>query len=73
MNNYIIMPEGTKWSEEAAADPKTAYSLVCSWYKPSTKVAIMDKATGKTVIFTRKLDSAGNLIEVIEHHELTAH
>ena len=67
MQKYIIMPEGCKWSEQEAASQKDAYSLVCSWYKPSTRTAVLDPDTGKAAIFTRQLDAAGNLVQIIEH------
>ena len=72
MNKYIIMPEGCHWSEREAANHEAAYCFECSWYKPSTRVAVMDLKTGETRIFSRKLDPAGNLIEVVEHIERNA-
>ena len=67
MNKYIIMPEGCKWTEQDAANHEAAYCLNCSWYKPSTKTAVYEVETGATKIYTRALDPAGNLLQVIEH------
>ena len=67
MSKYIIAPEGCKWSEREAANHEAAYSLECSWFKPSTRVIILDPSTGQARIFTRELDPAGNLKRVIEH------
>lgn len=68
MSKYIIAPEGCKWSTCEAANHESAYSLNFSWYKPSTRTAVIDASTGATKIFTRELDAAGNLIRVIEHN-----
>ena len=67
MSKYIIAPEGCKWSEREAANHEAAYCLECSWYKPSTRTAVIDPSTGATKIYTRELDPAGNLKRVIEH------
>lgn len=72
MSKYIIIPEGCRWSTQSAADAKTAYCLICSWYSPETRTAVLDPETGETRIFTRVLDPAGNLKKVIEHHTLDA-
>lgn len=67
MNKYIIMPERCRWSVREAANHETAYGFECSFYNPNTKIAIMDTATGTTKIYTRVIDSAGNLEQIIEH------
>lgn len=67
MNKYIIMPECCRWSVCEAANHESAYSLNCSWYKPNTRTAVIDASTGATKIFTRELESNGNLKRVIEH------
>ena len=66
MKNYIIMPEGCRWSEVQAASAKMAYRSQCCWYSPGKRVAVRDTTTGETVIFTRRLDNAGNLLEVVQ-------
>lgn len=66
MNSYLIMGESCKWEEREASNARTAYGLVSCWYSPKTRVAVMDKATGQTSIFTRTLDANGNLITVNE-------
>lgn len=66
MKNYIIMPEGCRWSEVQAASAEMAYSSQCCWYSPGKRVAVRDTTTGETVIFTRRLDNAGNLLEVVQ-------
>lgn len=67
MSKYILAPEGCKWSTCEAANHETAYQLNCSWYKPDTRTAVIDPSTGLTRIYTRELDKAGNLAQVIEH------
>lgn len=64
MNKYLIMPQGCKWTETEAGTHETAYSMVCCWYDPDTPIAVMDKQTGKTEVFTRILDRNGNLQEL---------
>ena len=64
MRKYLIMPERCSWDEVEATSAEMAYSAVCCWYRPSQPVAVLDIETGKTVIFTRKLDEAGNLVNV---------
>lgn len=41
-----------------------AYSGVCFWYMPDTRIAVIDAQTGQAEIFTRTLDSAGNLTAI---------
>ena len=67
MNTYRIMPEGCRWSMIDASTPKIAYMIVCSLYNPRTRIAVQDAFTGETKIFTRIIDAAGNLVEVVEH------
>lgn len=61
MAKYYIAPEGCRWTETEAATPETAYSTICCWYMPDTRIAVIDAQTGQAHIFTRELDSAGNL------------
>lgn len=44
-----------------------AYSGVCCWFTPEKRVTVYDTTTGAAVIFSRKLDKAGNLVEVVRH------
>lgn len=67
MSKYIIAPDGGKWTEQEAKTPRAAYGLACSWITPSTRTAVIDPSTGLTRIYTRELDKAGNLAQVIEH------
>ena len=41
-----------------------AYSGVCCWYMPDTRIAVIDAQTGQAVIFPRTLDGAGNLTAI---------
>ena len=50
-----------------APDHETAYRLGCCWYSPRNKIPVENTETGETKIFSRKLDSAGNLLEVIKN------
>ena len=64
MKDYIIAPEGCRWSIETATTPETAYSSVCCWYLPDTRIAVIDPDTGHADIFTRTLDRAGNMVKI---------
>ena len=66
MKKYIIMPEGCRWSETTATSAEMAYRGACCWYSPRTRIAVRDAETGETAIFTRRLDNAGNLLEVVQ-------
>jgi len=66
MNNYRIMPEGSRWTETTATSAEMAYRSICSWYGTKTRIAVMNTATGEMVTFTRQLDKAGNLVEVVK-------
>lgn len=67
MKEFIIMPEGGKWSKREAANHESTYCLECSWYNPSTKIAILETDTGITKIYSREIESNGNLKKSIEH------
>lgn len=67
MKKYIIMPEGCRWMEIEATSAEMAYSGVCCWFTPEKRVTVYDTTTGAAVIFSRKLDKAGNLVEVVRH------
>lgn len=67
MSKYTIMPEGCRWIETEAKSAETAYNKEAHWFKPSNKIAVMDNDTGITKIYTRQLDAAGNLMQVLEH------
>ena len=64
MRKYYIAPEGCRWTETEAATAEMAYSGVCCWYMPDTRIAVIDAQTGQAEIFTRTLDSAGNLTAI---------
>ena len=70
MPKFIIMPEGCKWSEREAVNHEAAYSLECSWYKPKTRVCVLDAETGAAQVFTREIEPNGNLIKVNKHIKL---
>ena len=69
MPKYLFMPEGCTWEEIERPQTKlaTIYGLECSFYSPKTRICIRNIETGETAIFTRELDSNGNLIRFIEH------
>lgn len=64
---YLIIPEGCRWTETEAQTPEGAYTGVCCWYNPGTRIAVINTATSEAAIFTRQLDSAGNLQEITRH------
>lgn len=61
---YVIMPEKCRFYTIEAQTAEIAYSRICSDYSPETPVAIMDTVTGKTVIFKRSINKAGNLLQI---------
>lgn len=64
MSKYYIVPDGCKWTEAEAATAEAAYSAICCWYGTQTRIAVIDAETGQAAIFTRTLDTAGNLTAV---------
>ena len=67
MSKWIVMPEGSRWTEtDRGATHEQVYSMEGHWYKPSTRIAILDTFNGQTKVFTREQDSNGNLIQVLE-------
>jgi len=66
MPKFIIVPEGCKWSEREAKTARAAYGLECSWISPSTRTAVIDTETGAAQVFTREIETNGNLKAVNE-------
>ena len=66
MRKFIIAPEGCRWSEREAQTARTAYELECSWINPGTRTAVIDAETGAAQIFTREIETNGNLKAVNE-------
>lgn len=64
MKKYYIAPENCRWIETEAATAEAAYTAVCCWYMPDTRIAVIDAETGRAVIFTRTLDENGNLTAI---------
>lgn len=64
MKKYYILPECCKWTETEAASAEAAYSAICTWYGTDTRIAVIDAETGQAAVFTRTLDTAGNLIKI---------
>ncbi len=66
MHTYLIMPEGCRWLEVYYTTPEMAYRSVCSDYPPKKRIAVLDMETGAATVYTRTLDSAGNVLDVIK-------
>lgn len=65
MNKYLaIIPRSDDWEIVEAGSSETAYAMICSWYMPNKKIIIINLKTKETDIFTRELDSNGNLIRI---------
>lgn len=64
MDNYIIMIPRCSWQIFEAINSEMAYREICSWYLPDKKIAVMNLRTKETDVFTRELDSNGNLIRI---------
>lgn len=69
MPKYLIMPEGAAWftSERPVKALQDVYNMEGHWFSPNTRIAIRNEDTKEIKIFTRQLDAAGNLIQIIEH------
>lgn len=61
---YVVMPEKCRFYTVDAQNAEMVYRGICSDYSPETPVAIMDTVTGKTVIFKRSINKAGNLLQI---------
>lgn len=66
MNTYLVMPEHCGFYNINATSSEMAYRTVCNWYSARNRIAVMDTTTNETRVYTRRLDSDGNLIEIIE-------
>lgn len=44
-----------------------AYLGFGTWYNPETPVTIRNPQTNEQCTYTRNLDNAGNLLEIIQH------
>lgn len=64
MKKYYIMPERCRWTETEAPSAEAAYTSICCWYDPDTRIAVIDAETGQAAVFTRAQDMAGNLTEI---------
>lgn len=67
MRKYYILPEGCKWEEIKAANTEAAFAAACCWHDADTRISVIDAETGQAAIFTRELDSAGNLQKITQH------
>lgn len=50
-----------------ANNMEMAYQGFGTWYNPETPVTIRNPHTRESRTYTRKLDNAGNLLEIIQH------
>ena len=66
MKKYIVMPEKAHWMEVEARTAEMAYCGVCSWFSPSTRIAVLDPETGRATVYTRIIDRAGNLVQIVK-------
>ena len=66
MHTYLVMPEHCDFININATSSEMAYGTVCNWYSARNRIAVMDTTTNETRVYTRRLDSNGNLIEIIE-------
>ena len=65
MNKYLaVIPRSDDWEIVEAGNSKIAYAMICNWYMPNKKIIIINLKTKETNIFTRELDSNGNLIRI---------
>ena len=70
MNKYLaIVPRSDDWEIVEAGSSETAYAMICGRYMPNKKIIIINLKTKETDIFTRELDSNGNLIRIYKWTE----
>lgn len=65
---FEVYVRGKRRQEDVyASTPEMAYRGICCFYMPETPITIVDSETHESRTFTRKLDNAGNLLEIIPH------
>lgn len=64
MTKFVVMPENCRWTEVEANSAEMAYISECSWYMPGKRIAVYNTATGETVVYTRRIGSDGNLLDM---------
>lgn len=67
MKFEVIVKDGIQQKIDAST-PEMAYRGVCSFYMPETPVTIRDVETGECHTYTRILDNAGNLKDIITYN-----
>lgn len=64
---YEIYVNGKLKLSVDAKNAEMAYRSQGCWWLPSTPITIVDSETHESRTFTRRLDNAGNLLEIIQH------
>lgn len=65
MNKYLaVIPRSDDWEIVEAGSSETTYAMICPWYMPNKKIIIINLKTKETNVFTRELNSDGNLIRI---------
>ena len=64
---YEIYVNGKLKLSVDAKNAEMAYRSQGCWWLPSTPITIVDSETRESRTFTRRLDNAGNLLEIIQH------
>lgn len=65
---FEVIVKGKRRQEDIyASTPEMAYRGICCFYMPETPITIRNSETHEEMTFTRKLDNAGNLQQVIRH------
>ena len=64
---FEVYVNGKYKLETEATNAELAYRGVGCWFMPETPITIRNPETHEETTYTRKLDNAGNLLEVIRH------
>ena len=65
---FEVYVRGKRRQEDVyASTPEMAYRRICCFYMSETPITIRNIETNEETTFTRRLDNAGNLQQVIRH------
>jgi hypothetical protein len=67
MKRFLYIAEGGRLNYLDCTSAEMVYRGVCCFYKPSTKVIVIDTKTNEASIFTRTIDKNGNLVCIFEN------
>ena len=66
MKKFLYLAENQTLSYVEGENAEMCYRSICCWFKPRTRIVLVDIETGKANIFYRILDDNGNIACVID-------